>query len=743
MFSYLLAASIGIAMGIILQKAKKGKISVTDTELETLKDKMNEARRLQRIKKFNEALGIHEELEDEIAKLNSFFGEGEKKSIIYSMKQGHMQIALKFKEHGDLEQAEKHLQKALQYNPDDTGILSHMAEIQISLNKKKNFQNTMFKIITIEPDNMNYYRKLGNFYIHEKQPDKAVKTYRKAIENSENDSMVEIEMLERIVRLLEDKDKDKHLTYIRLGQIYEKNKSFIKAINNIENAFSLQQDNRLKAKIGFLKYQHGNIDEAYDIMNEVDGKCNNIYAKYCLGKILYDRGSIDKALAKLKEVLWLCNTWEQEREVQKKLSLLIEWGMDEKEELALNNEMNEIRFHSILISGKIYLQRGFIEETKEAFNKVINLGGRELTKDFIQSVEYLIDKLKKAQDPDTARWVDNLRRLGGAVTKRRMKSTYEDFWLRFEIEDKEDIIGEGGMAVVYKGREKSTGRIVAIKKMYDNFCRSQQVVSFFHKEVSALEAICRPYPHPNIVEIISSGLAEDKFVFAMEYVEGETLRDKIQKGNINSLEDILSIVTQICQALDRVHNNEKQIVHRDLKPENILITNEGVIKLTDFGICRVSSMSSSSRRNYQRTRSFVGTSYYSAPEQYPNPHDGKLPPIDHRADIYSLGCIMYELISTQPPFIHDDPGIVGLMHQRRRLSSSDITELLPPSQKNPYRTLELGIDEILLEKLDKIVAKSLEPEPMDRFQSAMELAGSLRELASSQSDELDEFATPW
>ncbi|HPZ07008.1 MAG TPA: protein kinase [Candidatus Eremiobacteraeota bacterium] len=742
MISYILAGSIGVALALLLYKAKKGKISPEDKKLKKLQEKLKKVEKLQRIKKFNEALGIQEEMAEDIAEFKEYFEEGEKKSIDYSMKQCHMQIALKYREQKLIEKSEKHLLKALNYAPDDEGALLHLAEAQIKLNKKKSYVKTMIKLININPLNMPCYRKLGEFYISEKIFSKALKVYMKAIENSEGDSMVELEMLERICRLPLEDDPENIYYFLRLSGLYEKNKNFKKAILTLHHALILRPDSiSLKSKYGFLKYQMNEFEECYEVMKEIEGKEHNIYAKFCLGKILYKKGDIDRALAKFKEILCFIRICEEEIDPEKRACLLRQWGIESKEGLFMKYEISQIYYDSMMLAGNIYLQRGFIEETKEVFSRLIKV--EMLNKKFIKSLENLVDKLKISGDLQLQEWEEHLRKLGG--TKKKYKSSYEEFWLRFELEEREEnIIGEGGMAVVYKGVEKATGRIVAIKKMHDSLCRSPQIVSFFHKEVSALEAIARPSPHPNIVEIIASGLAEDKFVFAMEYIKGESLRDKIEFGTITDFEDIFSIINQICHALDRVHNNEKQIVHRDLKPENILITSHRVVKLTDFGICRVSSISSSSRRNYQRTRSFVGTSYYSAPEQYPNPHDGKLPPIDHRADIYSLGCIIYELFTGQPPFIHDDPGIVGLMHQRRGFGKSNIQELLVPSQKNPYRIMELGIDETMASRIDEIVMKCIEPEPMDRYSNVLEIASEFKEVyLCMKEEELDIFTAPW
>ena len=747
MISYLLAAGIGVAMGILLQKVKKGKVPIEEKKIKKLKDKIKKAEDLQRIERFNEALGIQEEVEDELAELKLHFGEGEKKSINYSMAKSHIQVALRYREQRSYTQSEKHFLKALHYTPEDITVLYHLAEVYLRQSKSKEFENTMKKLISIDPGNMTYYRKLGQFYKGEEMVDNAIDTYKEAIENSEKDSMVEVEMLERICNVIPDRDSRKISYLMKLSRFYEKDKKMKEALLPVKKALFLNPENiTLKSRYGFLKYKLNDFKECRSIMEKIDPVSNNLYAKFCLGKILYESKEIDKALLKFKEILDVCNNWEHERDIDKKSTLLKSWGVEGKDELRLNNEMNDIRYQSTMTAGMIYLERGFLEESKDAFSKVINLGGRDLSRDFIKSIEKLVNELKKTKDPDISLWAGELKKLGGSVRrKKKVKSSYDDFWNRFTLDEGDNIVGEGGMAIVYKGKDISNGRVVAIKKIHDCLCRNPQVVSFFHKEVSALEAICRPYAHPNIVEILATGVADDKFVFAMEFVPGESLRDKIQYGSINDLPFIFSIIKQICMALDRVHNNEKQIVHRDLKPENILLDKEGTVKLTDFGICRVSSMSSSSRRNYQRTRSFVGTSYYSAPEQYPNPHDGKLPYIDHRADIYSLGCIIYELLTIQPPFVHDDPGIVGLMHQRRLMGKSDIQELLVPSQKNPYRIKELNIDDYVMERLDAITMKCLEPEPMDRYGSTMEICTEVKEISSTGDSEKEEdiFATPW
>jgi serine/threonine-protein kinase len=246
-----------------------------------------------------------------------------------------------------------------------------------------------------------------------------------------------------------------------------------------------------------------------------------------------------------------------------------------------------------------------------------------------------------------------------------------------------EILGRGGMGEVWKARQISLGRTVAIKLLPPKLAQDPEFVARFEKEAAALAALS----HPNIIQIIDRGQAGDHYYFVMELVEGRSLREVIQNTRL-SAQDALRVVAQICRAIDYAH--EKQIIHRDLKPENILIDARGHVKVADFGLAGFRG--GSDQHNLTATSVAMGTINYMAPEQR---RDAKN--VDGRADLYSLGVILYEALTGELP--------IG----RFRL----------PSEKD------------LDARLDEIVLKSLEVDPDQRYQRASAISAAVEALITT------------
>ena len=258
---------------------------------------------------------------------------------------------------------------------------------------------------------------------------------------------------------------------------------------------------------------------------------------------------------------------------------------------------------------------------------------------------------------------------------------------RYEILE---ILGEGGMAFVYKARDTQLERFVAIKTLKPNYVNQETFVDRFKREAKTAANL----NHPNIVQIFDWGIEEEPY-FVMEYIEGNTLTSIIAKNRLISLSDILFIGAQVSSGLHAAH--QKGLVHRDIKPGNIMITPDGKVKVTDFGIVSLQNEES----DITKTGSILGTASYISPEQA----QGK--PVSIESDLYSLGTVLYELITGKAPFNGDSPISTATKH---------LTE--KPDKPSLYRRdLPKGVESAILRLLEKA--------SYDRFKSAEDLRATL------------------
>lgn len=255
-------------------------------------------------------------------------------------------------------------------------------------------------------------------------------------------------------------------------------------------------------------------------------------------------------------------------------------------------------------------------------------------------------------------------------------------------------IGVGGMAKVYKAKDRLLGRFVAIKVLKDQYAEDDEFLKKFNNEAQSAARLS----HINIVNVYDIGkdMLNGKLIqyIVMEYVEGETLKDLIVREKILPNYDIIDYSTQIAQALKSAHASG--IVHRDIKPQNILIDKFGLAKVTDFGIARVSS-----NATITYTSSILGTVHYISPEQA----KGKI--VDQKSDLYSLGAVMYEMATGRVPFDADNSVGIAVMHIQ--------DDPIPPRELNPD----------LSKHLNYIIMKLLKKDPTERFQNATELIEAL------------------
>jgi len=263
----------------------------------------------------------------------------------------------------------------------------------------------------------------------------------------------------------------------------------------------------------------------------------------------------------------------------------------------------------------------------------------------------------------------------------------------FELMEK---IGEGGMGVVYKARYVKDDRLFAVK-LIPTEITNPTLLARFEREISILKTL----RHPNIVRAFG-GVCEDKQRFyAMELIDGGTLWDKIQNAGYLEWQKVTDYGQQMCAALAYAHS--KEIVHRDVKPNNFLITKAGQVKLSDFGL--VSVMSEARLTADGRT---MGTVQYMSPEQI----RGK-PPLTHASDLYSLGCVFYEMLTGSPPFEYDNPATVMHAHLGEQVQPiSNVNKDVP-------------------KELERLVMQLLEKKIEDRPGSALEVAERLSRIRLS------------
>lgn len=264
---------------------------------------------------------------------------------------------------------------------------------------------------------------------------------------------------------------------------------------------------------------------------------------------------------------------------------------------------------------------------------------------------------------------------------------------RYELIEK---IGEGGMAIVYKAKCLLLNRYVAVKILKPEYCNNIEFMNKFKKEAAATAS----FSHNNIVNIYDVGSEGNINYIVMELVKGKTLKQIIKENAPLKTEDILNISIQIAKALECAHKNN--IVHRDIKPHNILVTEDGTVKVTDFGIAKATSSDT-----ITHTNKVIGSAHYFSPEQA----KGKV--VDNRTDIYSLGIVMYEMATGKVPFDGESAVVVALKHIQ--------DNIIPP--KNIINTIP--------ESLNYVILKAVEKEPVRRYISAEEMLFDLRKMQNN------------
>ncbi|ONI82119.1 serine/threonine protein kinase [Saccharothrix sp. ALI-22-I] len=266
-----------------------------------------------------------------------------------------------------------------------------------------------------------------------------------------------------------------------------------------------------------------------------------------------------------------------------------------------------------------------------------------------------------------------------------------------------ETLGYGGMSEVHKGRDVRLGRDVAIKVLRADLARDAQFQERFRREAQNSAAL----NHPAIVAVYDTGETQTEYgplpYIVMEFVDGRTLRDIVKTQGPLSGKRAMEVMADVSAALDFSHRHG--IVHRDVKPANVMITRSGAVKVMDFGIARAVH---DGQAAVTQTAAVIGTAQYLSPEQ------ARGEAVDGRSDVYASGCVLFELLTGEPPFTGDSPVAVAYQHVRE--------EPKPPSSLNPKVT----------PALDSIVLKAMAKGPANRYQSAAEMRADLVRVLSGQ-----------
>jgi beta-lactam-binding protein with PASTA domain/tRNA A-37 threonylcarbamoyl transferase component Bud32 len=269
---------------------------------------------------------------------------------------------------------------------------------------------------------------------------------------------------------------------------------------------------------------------------------------------------------------------------------------------------------------------------------------------------------------------------------------------RYELDG---IVGRGGMAEVYRARDLRLDRIVAVKTLREDLARDQTFQARFRREAQSAASL----NHPSIVAVYdtgedNAGMSHVPFI-VMEYVDGRTIRDLLRDDRRLLPERALEITDGVLRALDYSHR--AGIVHRDIKPGNVMLNRQGEIKVMDFGIARAVA---DTQATMTQTAQVIGTAQYLSPEQARGER------VDARSDLYSVGCLLYELLTGRPPFTGDSPVSIAYQHVREAP--------VPPSRVDPD----------LPDWADPIVLRAMEKDPNDRYQSAAEMRSDIQRALS-------------
>ncbi|HEY4716451.1 MAG TPA: protein kinase [bacterium] len=426
---------------------------------------------------------------------------------------------------------------------------------------------------------------------------------------------------------------------------YERGRDYVKAAEIYQRLGEFQKQCDMLEKLGNYYaagdnyYQHNEVDKAIALLQKVE-KTSREYRKAAvlLGDIFKDKNMLTQAIHKYKDAI-------------------------------AGEGVNKFTLHPYYHLAKVLEDHGNSTAALEIYERI-------LTEDYNFSdvaarVAGLVEKFRKKED---------------VKDKKAIRSEK-----RFELLEE---IGRGGMGIVYKARDLLLNRVVAYKLLPSSLKDDQDAVQNFLREARAAAAL----NHPNIVSIYDVIEDGGEYSIVMEFVEGFTLKKRIQEVTKIPVKATIQIVIQLCKALDYAHQNN--IIHRDIKSNNIMLSKDNIIKILDFGLAKILH----DIINLQ-TRS-MGTPFYASPEQILG--DPKVMPIDHRTDIYSLGITIFEMVTGVLPFTKGDIGYHHI-HTPPPVPSSLVQGIIPV-------------------EIDHIVLKCLEKDLVKRYARASEIIDELKSI---------------
>lgn len=329
---------------------------------------------------------------------------------------------------------------------------------------------------------------------------------------------------------------------------------------------------------------------------------------------------------------------------------------------------------------EVYYHLAQIHEKTKAFDEALSLYEKILAEDIhFKDVKAKSDLLKKA--------LTTVKKALGSADKDKNQGMAQTPEGRYRIVKK---LGQGGMGVVYQAEDTVLKRTVAYKILPPTLKEHPAVLTSFLQEARVAASL----NHPNIVTIYDTGKNGDDLYITMEYVDGITLKESLDKTGKQPIGQLLGIMREICKGVAYAHS--RQVIHRDIKPANVMLGKDGTVKIMDFGLAKVLSQSMADKTSVK------GTPLYMSPEQILGKN------VDHQSDIYSLGCSFYRIVANRPPFSQGD---IYFHHLH--------TQAAPPKQFNTE----------IPDRLNQIILKAIEKEKNKRYKSVKDLLNDLKQVA--------------
>lgn len=436
---------------------------------------------------------------------------------------------------------------------------------------------------------------------------------------------------------------------IRSSELFQATGDYLKAANILEESKRYQEAARLYIKVeeyekaalmfeqaedfyeaGMIFYRLGRTEDTIAFLQKINSQSEHYYeASLLLGRIFMDRGMLDTAKERYKKLITRTDINANNLEPFYNLALIHEKNRE--------------------LSNALFLYEKIIAENYH-----------------YKDVQNRISMLKAAQQEK-------------ALTQKRRSGVTDPSKGRYHILKK---IGEGGMGVVFLAKDTLLNRIVAYKVLPPSVRDNPETLESFLSEARVAAGI----NHNNIVAVYDTGTEVAEPYIIMEFVDGVSIKQVLERISKIPIKDIIDITKQVCEGLELAH--AKNVIHRDIKPANIMIRRDHVVKIMDFGLAKIQNATA------QEGTTVKGTPLYMSPEQIRGDR------IDHRTDIYSLGCTLYRMAAGQPPFLDGD---IYYHHLH--------TPPLPPRSYNPQ----------LPEALNQIILKCIEKDPDRRYQKAKEI----------------------